>query len=600
MFVPATREDTIPVKTPFKSAATRSAVFAACLLAACGGDPANAAATLEGNAVRSGRVSFTIDGTGLPAGIAVAARPDELPLASREGGAPAAEVLATIGRGPLLRGPVRLEAMIGGKPVAAAPTEAAKPAAAGDAVRAAAKAAAGPLSLTTTADYRDAGRIDLTIVAKGDATVDGLQLVLPVAGVVDLAIPLAAAAAAAEPPLGAFTPAEIDGVAWSNVAGNGSKQVVAAPGVAAPLFFGSGDRGFVITVPDAKDWPIDPAKASFELVRDKQGAVEARWHLCNRPQSLAAERKFAFSIQVLPASAAAVPGRLALWQKPPAGVPAAKALEGPVVEGVVDVPESVVKLGDGRIGSTEVFRYVCGAPAGLPGVVRADAAAKGRAGGDPGGSRILIGRAVSHGLVVDGGTIAHRADLLRAVGALAACGILDEKATVETVPPWRSGGVARYGEEFASAGGFEVTPENPVARVHTTAFILPRGKGASGPRQTLFVIVNEGDKPVREQFYVTKPLAAFGGPNRASAKGLVGGWDYAGLPADSDWRRDVLVAATPGSPALVDLEDGGFVAQTKATPELEVYGPLFVPARGYRMVWGCGDAGPLPGAGAGK
>lgn len=584
----------------------RFAVLAFGLVGGAGDLPASAAATLEGNAVRSGRVSFTIDGTGLPAGIAVAARPDELPLASREGGAPAADVLAAIGRGPLLRGPVRLEAMIGGKPVVAAAAAAAKPTAAGEAVRAAGKAAAGPLSLATTADYRDAGRIDLTIVAKGDATVDGLVLVLPVAGVVDLAIPLAAAAAAAETPLGAFTPAEIDGVAWSNLSGNGSKQVVAAPGVVAPLFFGSGDRGFVITVPDAKDWPIDPAKASFEVVRDKQGAVEARWHFCNRPQSLATERTFTLSIQVLPASAAAGPGRLALWQKPPAGgVPAAKALAGPVVEGVVDVPESVVKLGGGRIGSAEVFRYVCGAPAGLPGVVRPDPAGKARAGGDAGGSRILIGRALSHGLAVDGGAIAHRADLLRAVRALAACGVFDEKAAVETVPPWRSAGVARYGEEFTSTGGFEVTAENPVARVHTTAFILPRGAGATGPRQTLFVIVNEGDKPVREQFYVTKPLAAFGGPNRASAKGLVGGWDYAGLPADSDWRRDVLVAATPGSeknldPALIDLEDGGFVAQTKATPELEVYGPLFIPARGYRLVWGCGEAGSLPLKPAGK
>jgi hypothetical protein len=67
----------------------------------------------------------------------------------------------------------------------------------------------------------------------------------------------------------------------------------------------------------------------------------------------------------------------------------------------------------------------------------------------------------------------------------------------------------------------------------------------------------------------------------------------------------VLVAATPGSeknldPALVDLEDGGFVAQTKATPELEVYGPLFIPAHGYRLVWGCGEAGALPGRSGGK
>jgi hypothetical protein len=264
-----------------------------------------------------------------------------------------------------------------------------------------------------------------------------------------------------------------------------------------------------------------------------------------------------------------------------------------------------VKLPDGRIGSIEVFRYLCGGPAGLPGVVQADPATQSRAGAFAGASRILIGRALAHNLAVDGKAIAHRADLLGAVKALAACGLFDDKTPVETVPGWRSSGIARYGEEFKADGGFELTAENPVARVHTTAFIVPRGKSAAGPRQTLFVIVNEGDKPVREQFYVTKPQAAFGGPNKASAKRLAGSWDYTGLPADSDWRKEVVVGSTPGTEkgldaALVDLEDGGFVAQTTATPELEVYGPLFIAPRSYRLVWGSGEAGTLPAAAAAK
>ncbi len=590
----------------FSFSAARVAAGLLLLPIVCAGHAA-AAPALDGGGVKTGRVTIAIDGSGLPAGITVPPRQDELPLDNREGaGAPTAEVLARIGRGPLLRGPVRLEAIVDGKPVAAAPTEAAKPAAAGDAVRATAKLAAGPLAITTTADYRDAGRIDLAIVAKGNDTVGGLRLVVPLTGVVDLAIPLAVAAATDDPPLGAFTPAEIDGVVWSNLKGNGSKQIVSAPGVVSPLFFGSGDRGFVITVPDAKGWPIDPASTSFELVRDKAGAVEAHYYLCNRPQALVAEQKFSLSIQVLPASAAVLPGRLAVWQKPPAGgVPAADALTRPVVEGMVNVPESVVKLPDGRIGSIEVFRYLSGGPAGLTGVVQADPATQSRAGAFAGASRILIGRALAHNLAVDGKAIAHRADLLGVVKALAACGLFDEKMPVETVPGWRSGGTVRYGEEFKADDGFEITAENPMARVHTTAFIVPRGKGPSGPRQTLFVIVNEGDKPVREQFYVTNPKAAFGGPNKASAKRLAGSWDYTGLPADSDWRKDVLVASTPGTEkaldaALVDLEDGGFVAQTTATPELEVYGPLFIAPRSYRLVWGSGEAGGLPAMAAGK
>jgi hypothetical protein len=42
------------------------------------------------------------------------------------------------------------------------------------------------------------------------------------------------------------------------------------------------------------------------------------------------------------------------------------------------------------------------------------------------------------------------------------------------------------------------------------------------------------------------------------------------------------------------------VAQTTATPELEVYGPLFIAPRSYRLVWGSGEAGTLPAAAAAK
>jgi hypothetical protein len=68
-----------------------------------------------------------------------------------------------------------------------------------------------------------------------------------------------------------------------------------------------------------------------------------------------------------------------------------------------------------------------------------------------------------------------------------------------------------------------------------------------------------------------------------------------GVPQDSDWNRQRLVASATGlDPTLVDLEDGGYVAQKSATTELEVYGPIFIPAHGYRLLWGCGADGALP------
>jgi len=576
-------------------------VVALCALA---GSVATAAPALDGNAVRSGRVTFTVDGSGLPAAITIPPRPAELPLAHR-GGNPPADVLATIGRGPLLPAPARFEAIVDGKSVAAEVKEPAKPAAADGGIRAASKLAAGPLAIVATTTYRDTGLVDLEIKTTGNDTVGGLKIVVPLAGAVDLAIPLAAAAKS-DLPLGAFTPAAIDGVAWSSAKGNGSKAVVPAPGLASPVFFGSGDRGIVFTASDAAGWPLDPAGSSFEIVRDQAGAAEAHLYLCNQPKGLAGEKSFKCSLQVLPATAAEPASRAAAWQKPAAGGrPVSDGLKAPIVEGSVDVPAAALFLPNGSLGPIEVFRYLSGAPAGLAGVIRGNPASQQRAGGSASASRALIGRALLHGLVVDGGALAHRTDLLRAVKAIAASGLFDDAAAVETVPYWRSAVLARYGEEFKSDGGFETASENPVARVHTAAFVLARGGKPDGPRQTLFVVVNEGDKPVREQFYVTNPKAAFGGPNKASAKRLAGSWDYTGIATDSDWRKDVVVGSTPGTEkgldsALVDLEDGGFVAQTTASEAIEVYGPLFIPARSYRLLWGCGDAAALPGQTAAK
>jgi hypothetical protein len=580
-----------------------TARIAACLLVVAA-SVATAAPALDGTAVRSGRVTFTVDGSGLPANVTIPPRPAELPLAYR-GGNPPADVLATIGRGPLLRAAVRLEAVVEGKAAPLEVKEAAKPAVADGAVKATSKLVSGPLAIAATTTYRDTGLVELDLKTTGNDTIGGLKIVVPLTGVVDLAIPLAAAAKP-DLPTGAFTPAAIDGVAWSSAKGNGSKAVVPAAGLASPVFFGSGDRGIVFNAIDAAGWPLDPAGSSVEIVRDQAGAAEAHLYLCNQPKGLAGERSFKCSLQVLPATAAEPASRATAWQKPAAGGrPLGDGLKAPVVEGSVDVPAASLFLPDGRLGSIELFRYLSGAPAGIAGVIRGNPASQQLAGASASNSRALIGRALLHGLVVDGAAIAHRADLLRAVKAIAASGLFDEAAAVETVPYWRSAGLARYGEEFKADGGFETTAENPVARVHTAAFVLARGGKPDGPRQTLFVVVNEGDKPVREQFYVTNPKAAFGGPNKASSKRLAGSWDYTGLPGDSDWRKEVVVGSTPGTekgldPALVDLEDGGFVAQTAATEAIEVYGPLFIPARSYRLVWGCGDPAALPGTNAGK
>jgi len=552
---------------------------------------------IDGAAVKTGRVTFTLDASGLPAGIAIAARQDELPLENRTGKAvPTPEVLRTIGRGPLLRGPLRIEATVAGQPVVAVVKEAARPvlSADGKTVAATAKLTLGPIEATVTAHYRDVGLIDLSMTARGDQTVDALRMIVPVLDNVDLAIPLAAAGSdPTKVPLGALKPAEIDGVTWSNTKGNGSQQLLPSPGVASPIFFGSGDRGWVVTATNPVEWPIDPALPSFEIRRDTSGATDVHVIFCNKPKSLDSQRKFACTIQVLPSSDADPIPLAQLWQNPPRGTPATTQFQTPVVAGTIDVATHSSLRGD--LGSIELFRYLCGAPAGLSAVLRPESKQRGVMGGNPAADRAAIGRALLHGMAVDGTGIANRVDLLKAVRSLGACGMLDPSAPTQAVPFWRSQTLARYGEVFDSEGGFEVLEKNPAGRVYTTALIRPSSAQGGPKRQTLFVIVNEGDQPVREQFYCLRPQVLFGGANKVSTKGLVGSWDLTGVPQDSDWNRQRLVASATGlDPTLVDLEDGGYVAQKSATAELEVYGPIFIPAHGYRLLWGCGADGALP------
>ena len=63
-------------------------------------------------------------------------------------------------------------------------------------------------------------------------------------------------------------------------------------------------------------------------------------------------------------------------------------------------------------------------------MIRGNPASQQLAGASPSSSKAVIGRALLHGLVVDGAALAHRADLLRAVRALAAGGLFNEAVAV--------------------------------------------------------------------------------------------------------------------------------------------------------------------------
>ena len=131
-----------------------------------------------------------------------------------------------------------------------------------------------------------------------------------------------------------------------------------------------------------------------------------------------------------------------------------------------------------------------------------------------------------------------------------------------------------------------------MSRTYVTAYLRPAAKDPA-KMQAMIVVVNEGDKPTREQFYVLQPQRMFGGPNTVTAHAVIRGWDCSRIPSDSDWRQDVLIGSAQGDrtlpPAhLWDLEDNGFVRSTSNAGGMEIYGLLYVPARSFRLVYGSG------------
>ncbi len=522
---------------------------------------------------------------------------------------PPAEQLQAIGRGPQLRTPPRLEALVKGQTHAAEAKTAATPAAVGETVTASADLEAGPVRLAVKAVY-DGGAVAITVTPPGAIELDGLRLVLPLAGPVDMVIPFSALPATlADLPPGSFTPASHDGVAWSNLKGNGSQGVLTAPGPIRFLFVGNGDRGVCVEAPASDQWPLDAAQPTAELVRDGAGQSELHLWLANRPATLEPKRPFAFTLRFLPDAAGAGRRRagLAAWQTAPnAAQTSANLLKTPPadaflrVEGTAggDALSSDKTLADSC--PIELFRYLAGCPAGVPAQLRTNASALVRPGMSPAADRMAVGRALLHDMGVDAGGIAHHVLLLRAVAALERFGVLRDPARAEFLPYWRSADVVRYGQPAETAGAFAADSEDPVGRVYVSAYIRPADGATRGERQALFIVVNESDKPLRELFYVHKPARVFGGPNRARALSQVARWDFSSIPADSDWNRPRLensaVRASRGQDAgrpesqaeLHDFEDDGFVAQAGAKDGFEVYGPLFLPARGYRILYGSG------------
>ena len=467
---------------------------------------------------------------GLPEQITIQAHPSELPLEVRAQKEIPAAILQAIGRGDQLRAPARLVVRAAGQEIVATLT--------GEDW----KAGETTLKVKTTATP---GRLDFAVTYSG-GSIESLALVLDLAGPVDTIV-------AGTPPA-AFTPTLRDGVIWANT----TNQLA---GLMPRCFVGSGDRGFTWLAPDAKGFEVGNTAPTQQLDRDKAGNVTWRCFLVNRPTKLDKPRTANFSLLIEPTQTKPATARRQTWLTPAA-------------DGLTADAQPLL-----------LHRFLAGTHAGRVTQFRLATAQPPRAGGDPAADRQALGRALLLDQGLDCTGLANLTEGLTVVKALEEFGALKDDGQTEFRPYWRTAGVIRYGEAFSNDDVFTLTAEDPVAAVRLS--VWRRGK------QTLIVVVNESDKPVREQLYVLDPAKIFGGPNQTFAMQIAAGWDTTAIPADSDWSKSRLQSSVPqpgGSAGIClrDVTDQGFVKSAAIKGGVEVYGPVYVAPHSYRVLLGGG------------
>lgn len=579
--------------------------------------PAAAQVKLEGGVLTTPKHTITLDKSGLPAQIVIRAEPAELPFPLRAADAkPGDADLQAFGRGPQLRSPIRLQALIGGQTLVAQPAKPAQPVAAADAVSCTSELQAGALRGTLRLQYSADGAMAAELTYGGqNVDVDRLDLILELAGACDTVVP-GAPVADGRPaaPEAAYALGAAEGVAWKNLGDKADSKLTDQPGVLTHCFLGSGDRGFTWLTPDATGFAVDAKLPTMLVERDKAGLVTWRIALVNTPTKVQEARTVKFALLVHPARAKALARHQAQW-KPWSGAPATPALTWAARQPGMDLLRAdaatvheangaralLAGLAGGDAKSAVatladtcpmgLFRYLAAPHTGLSAQLRTNAAVLATPGAAPACDRIALGRALLHDIGVDIAGLGQRAQTATLLRALDNFGYFKDDGKMEFLPYWRAGEAVRFGEAFTKGGSFEVTEENPMARAYVSVYLRPSAKDPA-KLQAMFVVVNEGDKPLREQFYILQPARVFGGANLVTAAAVIEGWDFTRIPEDSDWRKGVMIgsAANREKPGLFlkDLEDAGFMQATSTGGGMEIYGKLFVPARSFRLLFGSG------------
>ncbi len=247
---------------------------------------------------------FDVSPSGLPAQIAIKPDPRELPLEKRGKNAkpPTAAELRWMGRGPQLRAPMRIEASVEGGRKSAEIVEPAK------LVREwkseleyASKLKVGPLDVDLDVQYDCDGAMTVRMTYGSDepATVDALEMLMDVEGLVDMAVSAAHGGGMAGPDRWECGLPEEEGVVWDSA--DIERPALYYSHFIPFLCFGSGDRAFTWIADSDRYWTIDKDGSTMTLERDDQGRLTWRVKFVNHTAVVEGRRTVEFMLLTHPA-----------------------------------------------------------------------------------------------------------------------------------------------------------------------------------------------------------------------------------------------------------------------------------------------------------
>ena len=552
--------------------------------------------------------------------------------------------LVAFGRGAVLRAPMRLEAAAGGNRIEA---QIVKPAAvsteSAGAVSYISELTAGPIAVKLTTTYECDGTITVNISYKTDAPAESLELLIDINGPVTHAF----RGLPADFRPDAFDRASLDvslredndAIVWSSLAGwLGAKQ----PFVNY-LYFGSLDRGFTWLCDDAAGFKVEADTPMFLIQRDRAGQSTARIFFINQ-EIEAAQGEVTFALLAHPSKTRNAHARAIQWLewKEAASMPdgvnnttfaARKSLRDSLTDQAAALQAGALSAGafesfaaqmelkgfagadlvsvsqdNVRLYPASLFAVMAGPYRGVPVRVYPNIRETIPAGERASYDRQLAARAIVHdiGAAVEG--FRQPVEVIRLVQILDNFGYFDADGDIEMLPYWRNSSFLRYGEDWQEDEMFRINEEDPAARVYVTAFKKAFERGGKRGHETLIILLNENDTPVNERLHVLDTEKVFGGPNRHAAYDMFAMLDFGVVPQEGDWEQQKVRSQyishqrgrlnTAGAqawlakdalpPVLRDMEDNGFIeySPSRYAPPPEIYGPLFIYPRDYRIVYG--------------